>query len=198
MNIREERTGDSGGLAAPLAATHQAQGRHRGGRRPRGNNSGNAEASSGECKADQMGENPKAPVKVPTPEDFKRYEGYAGQKWTGVCKWFNVSKGFGFVLPDHEQAKEHEDDVFLHQSALQMPGFRSLGEGEAIQFTVKIGKRGLEADEVTGIDGADIQGHTFDQWAERRTLKLEHPNAVNQLGVPHRKCATTASPQTIF
>lgn len=50
-----------------------------------------------------------------TKEDMQRYNNYAGQKWMGVCKWFNVSKGFGFLIPDNEEAKAHKDEVFVHQ-----------------------------------------------------------------------------------
>jgi len=97
--------------------------------------------------------------RVVSEEDMVRYKNYIGQRWTGVCKWFNVSKGFGFILSDYEEAKH--DDVFVHQSSLQMPGFRSLGEGEAIEFTVGLGKQGLEAEKVTGIAGVEIQGHSI-------------------------------------
>ena len=53
--------------------------------------------------------------KVPTEADMKRYEGYVGQRWTGKCRWFNVSKGFGFLIPYHEEARNAADDVFVHQ-----------------------------------------------------------------------------------
>lgn len=58
----------------------------------------------------------KQNTKIPTEADLKRYENYVGEEWTGVCKWFNVSKGFGFVVPDKIEAKE--DDVFVHQVVL--------------------------------------------------------------------------------
>lgn len=54
----------------------------------------------------------------PTSEDLKRYENYVGQKWTGRCRWFNVVKGFGFIDPYFEEAKKHDDDVFVHQVIL--------------------------------------------------------------------------------
>ncbi|KAI1705123.1 Cold-shock DNA-binding domain-containing protein [Ditylenchus destructor] len=133
--------------------------------RPAGGHSGSSGASDPKVAKEESGHEEsreeRQPPKVPTAEDMERYKAYVGQKWSGVCKWFNVSKGFGFVVPDHDEAKEHDDDVFVHQSALQMPGFRSLGEGEAIQFTVRVGKRGLEAEDVTGIAGAEIKGHTI-------------------------------------
>lgn len=47
--------------------------------------------------------------------DILRYQTYVGQKWTGVCKWYNVKKGFGFILPDNDEAKQHKDEVFVHQ-----------------------------------------------------------------------------------
>jgi len=64
----------------------------------------------------------------------------------GVVKWFNESKGFGFI----EQASG--DDVFVHFSAIQGDGYRTLEEGAAVQFDVEQGPKGLQAVNVT-LDG---------------------------------------------
>lgn len=61
---------------------------------------------------DHLEEKKKGP---PSAEDLERYKKYVGQKWTGKCRWFNVMKGFGFIDPNFSEAKEHEDDVFVHQ-----------------------------------------------------------------------------------
>lgn len=108
--------------------------------------------SSGESKEK------KAP---PSADDIKRYEGYVGKTWKGKCRWFNVMKGFGFIDPENEESKEHKDDVFVHQSVLVMPGFRSLDEGEEVEFEVSLGRNGLEATNVRGVDGAELRGHSI-------------------------------------
>ncbi|KAI6230083.1 Protein lin-28-like protein isoform X1 [Aphelenchoides fujianensis] len=82
-----------------------------------------------------------------------------GRSGRGKCRWFNVTKGFGFIDPHFEEAKQHNDDVFVHQSALQMEGFRSLDENEEVEFVVHLGRNGLEAAEVQGADGAKLRGH---------------------------------------
>jgi CspA family cold shock protein len=64
-------------------------------------------------------------------------------KETGVVKWFNASKGFGFIQ------RENGEDVFVHFSAIQMDGYRSLDEGSRVQFSVKQGPKGLQAEDVT-------------------------------------------------
>ncbi len=58
---------------------------------------------------------------------------------TGTVKWFNDSKGFGFIKQDGGA------DVFCHQSAIQSDGFRSLTEGQTVEFDVKQGPKGLQA-----------------------------------------------------
>jgi len=54
-------------------------------------------------------------------------------------KWFNDSKGFGFI------SQESGPDVFVHHSAIEMEGFRSLNEGDAVEFEVTEGPKGLQA-----------------------------------------------------
>ena len=59
---------------------------------------------------------------------------------TGTVKWFNNEKGFGFIT----QA-DGGDDVFVHHSAIQSSGYRSLEEGQAVEFDVERGPKGLQA-----------------------------------------------------
>ncbi len=61
----------------------------------------------------------------------------------GTVKWFNGTKGFGFI------AQDNGPDVFVHYSAIAGRGFRSLEEGERVEFTVEQGPKGLQASMVT-------------------------------------------------
>ena len=60
----------------------------------------------------------------------------------GKVKWFNESKGFGFI------SQEGAADVFVHFSAIQASGFKTLSEGQTVSFDVTQGKKGLEAENV--------------------------------------------------
>lgn len=62
---------------------------------------------------------------------------------TGVVKWFNDSKGFGFVTPD-----ENGEDLFAHFSAIQANGFRTLTEGQRVSFEVTMGAKGKQASNI--------------------------------------------------
>lgn len=59
---------------------------------------------------------------------------------TGVVKWFSNAKGYGFILPD-----EGGDDVFAHFSAIQMDGYRSLKQGQKVEFELTSGPKGRTA-----------------------------------------------------
>ena len=61
---------------------------------------------------------------------------------TGRVKWFNDAKGFGFIT------QESGDDVFVHFSAVVAPGFKSLAEGDQVEFEVTRGPKGLQATNV--------------------------------------------------
>jgi CspA family cold shock protein len=65
----------------------------------------------------------------------------------GTVKWFNDQKGFGFITPE-----DGADDVFVHQSAIQAEGFRSLSEGDRVEFEVVQGQKGPAAENVRKTD----------------------------------------------
>lgn len=73
---------------------------------------------------------------------YKYPEGGA-QMYTGMVKWFNAEKGFGFI------AREDGEDVFVHFSAINSDGYRTLNEGQQVRFEIEQGQRGLQAKNVT-------------------------------------------------
>jgi CspA family cold shock protein len=61
----------------------------------------------------------------------------------GTCKWFNAAKGYGFI------SREGAEDVFVHFKAILGEGYKSLNEGDKVQFDVEKGPKGLQAANVT-------------------------------------------------
>ncbi len=64
------------------------------------------------------------------------------ERETGTVKWFNGSKGYGFI------EREEGPDVFVHYSAIRGDGFRNLEEGQRVEFNVEQGQKGLQATDV--------------------------------------------------
>jgi len=65
------------------------------------------------------------------------------EKVSGIVKWFDAKKGFGFI------SREGEEDVFVHYSAIQSDGYRKLEDGQPVEFILTEGRKGLEASELT-------------------------------------------------
>ncbi|MCD1570581.1 MULTISPECIES: cold-shock protein [Agromyces] len=65
---------------------------------------------------------------------------------TGIVKWFNTEKGFGFIAPDDGSA-----DVFAHFSAITGSGYRELTENQRVEFDVEQGQKGLQATNIRGL-----------------------------------------------
>ena len=65
------------------------------------------------------------------------------ERENGTVKWFNSAKGFGFIAREDE-----EEDVFVHFRSIQGDGFRTLNEGQAVEFTLVEGPKGFQAEDV--------------------------------------------------
>lgn len=77
---------------------------------------------------------------------------------TGKVKWFSRVKGYGFIVPDDNEASK---DVFVHYSAIRGEGFRNLDEGQAVEFTIEDTDKGPQAADVVALD----QGQAYEAGA---------------------------------
>jgi cold shock protein len=68
-------------------------------------------------------------------------------RFTGTVKWFNATKGYGFIGRDDEGG----EDVFVHFSSIQMEGYRALKQGQKVEFEIEQGPKGLQAANVTAV-----------------------------------------------
>jgi CspA family cold shock protein len=85
-----------------------------------------------------------APTPINTQRKFND-EGLCDTMETGTVKWFNDAKGYGFI------SRQNGEDVFVHFSAIQAGGFRSLQEGQQVQFDVVKGPKGWQAENVKSV-----------------------------------------------
>ncbi len=73
------------------------------------------------------------------------------ERVSGTVKWFNATKGYGFI------ERQDGPDVFVHYSAIQGDGFRTLTEGQRVEFTIEKGPKGLQAANVTSLSAETEQ-----------------------------------------
>ncbi|EGT41168.1 hypothetical protein CAEBREN_30196 [Caenorhabditis brenneri] len=91
-------------------------------------------------------------------------------RYYGSCKWFNVSKGYGFVIDDITR-----EDLFVHQSNLNMQGFRSLDEGERVSYYIqeRSNGKGREAYAVSGeVEGQGLKGSRIHPLGRKKAVSL--------------------------
>uniref|UniRef100_A0A8D2B1N0 Lin-28 homolog B n=1 Tax=Sciurus vulgaris TaxID=55149 RepID=A0A8D2B1N0_SCIVU len=117
---------------------------------------------------------------------------------TGHCKWFNVRMGFGFISMINREGSPLDIpvDVFVHQSKLFMEGFRSLKEGEPVEFTFKKSSKGLESIRVTGPGGSPCLGS--ERRPKGKTLQKRKPKGdrcYNCGGLDHHAKECSLPPQ---
>jgi cold shock protein len=84
-----------------------------------------------------------APTSVSSADESANEDGEEGMS-TGTVKWFNDAKGYGFITPD-----DGGEDLFAHFSAIQMNGFKTLKEGQKVNFEVVQGPKGKQASNIT-------------------------------------------------
>ena len=79
---------------------------------------------------------------------------------TGIVKWFNNTKGYGFILADNGGG-----DIFAHYSAIDMDGYKTLKAGQSVQFEAEQGPKGLHAKKIQAVAADDLENATTAQSA---------------------------------
>ena len=85
---------------------------------------------------------------------------------TGVVKWFNNAKGYGFILTDDEHI-----DIFAHYSAIEMEGYRTLKAGQCVSFETVDGAKGLHASNITLLETVHVPTAQFDSNQQAQNSK---------------------------
>ncbi|OUM61443.1 hypothetical protein PIROE2DRAFT_20944 [Piromyces sp. E2] len=104
----------------------------------------------------------------------------AGNRRTGKCKFFDCQKGFGFIIPD-EPIDGNSVEIFVHHTSIcNNGGFRSLAEGESVEFDLIQGAKGLQASNVTGPGGAPVKGDPRGGQRQNNFMQMQNQNPMFQ------------------
>jgi len=101
----------------------------------------------------------------------------------GVCKWFNVLKGFGFITPD-----DGSDEVFVHQSVVKKDGFRSIEAGAVVEFKASRTQRGMEATYCGGPANTEVTGSSVHPLGKKKNQQLRCFNCGRYANHVAAKC----------
>lgn len=129
-------------------------------------------------------------------DDFSGNEGsrsepVPGQRSTGRVKWFNNTKGFGFIVAD---GSDDGSDLFAHYSAIDMNGYRTLKAGQLVSFTTADGPKGLHAMDIRSAESASAGSDSYMDDEEHHGIDVELPASGSDTSVGHASAAD--SPQT--
>lgn len=91
----------------------------------------------------------------------------------GKVKWFNNAKGYGFILPD-----EGDEDLFVHYSAIQMSGYKTLKAGQPVQFDIVEGPKGLHAVNIQDVPGLGVSVD-FDEQEQTPEIETSSANSAS-------------------
>jgi cold shock protein len=100
---------------------------------------------------------------------------------TGIVKWFNDAKGFGFITPD-----EGGTDVFIHFSAIAMEGYKTLKQGSRVSYELTDGPKGLHAQNINVTEQAPADAMQAEQAPHKRESRVRTPQfSVGQRDMAH-------------
>ncbi len=115
---------------------------------------------------------------------------------TGTVKWFNDAKGFGFITPDGGG-----EDLFAHFSAINMPGFKTLKEGQKVSFEVTTGPKGKQASNIHGIQDPEGRPEGVVRRDDRPQGQAgeQHPGRLRRLpAIRRNRCTDKTGPRARF
>ena len=110
----------------------------------------------------------------------------------GVIKWFNDAKGFGFI--EHETGR----DVFVHYSVIEQEGFKTLKDGEEVEYELKEGDKGLHATKVVRVNAPKPTVVKQPESASVETTKLEVETIPAEVDVPQFPVADPSQTSTVM
>lgn len=101
---------------------------------------------------------------------------------TGTVKWFNNTKGFGFIVPDDSGSSDNNSqrDIFAHYSEIDMEGYRALKAGQLVTFDIRNGEKGEQATNIKPISKVELPNYSNQQLSTNDECRHEAPEATKK------------------